>query len=163
MPKRKLPFDAFDFYFSLGPGRSYRAVAEKYGVSKTAVANAAERESWQKRIVECEQKARDAVDKKAVETLEQMSERHLKYCKIIQQKALEALRSMPLSAAMEAVKALNLSIKQERVVRGEPGDRTATVEEMIKREYERWMTTDESEIDDKEIRHDRNSTAEASE
>lgn len=82
------------------------------------------------------------VDKKAVETLEQMSERHLKVCKLIQRKALEALRSMPLTTAMEAVKALNLTIKQERLVRGEPTDRTASVEEVIKREYERWLTND---------------------
>ena len=154
MPKKKLPFDAFDFYFSLGPNRSYRAVADKYEVSKTAVANAAEKENWQKRITDCEQKARENVDKKAVETLEQMSDRHLKYCKIIQRKALETLKTLPLSTAMDAVKALNLSIKQERLARGEPTERHASVEEIIKREYERWMTgpdeTTEEATDDRD-------------
>ena len=34
---KKIPPDAFDFYFSLGPPRSYQAVADKYGVTKRAV------------------------------------------------------------------------------------------------------------------------------
>jgi len=55
------------------------------------------------------------------------------------------LKSMPLSAAMDAVKALDLAIKQERLVRGEPTDRTASVEEVIKREYDRWLTADGGE------------------
>ena len=33
----KLPHDAFSYYVSLGPGRSYTQVATKYGVSKRAV------------------------------------------------------------------------------------------------------------------------------
>ena len=34
---RKLPPDAFEFYFALGLARSYEAVAEKFGVSKRTV------------------------------------------------------------------------------------------------------------------------------
>ncbi len=55
--QKKIPPEAFEYYFALGPGRSYRTVAEHFGVSKTAVANAAEREGWQGRIVKREQKA----------------------------------------------------------------------------------------------------------
>ncbi|MHC4946472.1 MAG: hypothetical protein ACYTG7_25965 [Planctomycetota bacterium] len=74
------------------------------------------------------------------ETLEQMSERHIKVCKLIQGKALEALKSMPLSTAMEAVRALDLAIKQERLIRGEPTDRSAVnIEDVIRREYDRWL------------------------
>jgi hypothetical protein len=138
----KIGIDAFEYYIALGPGRSYQAVADKYGVTKRAVTKKATLENWQQRIIDRERKAHEAMDKKAVETLEQMSARHLKVCKLIQRKALEALRSMPLTTAMEAVKALNLTIKQERLVRGEPTDRTASVEEVIKREYERWLTSD---------------------
>ena len=47
---RKIPPDAFDFYFSLGPPRSYQAVANKYGVTKRAVTNLAGREDWQRRL-----------------------------------------------------------------------------------------------------------------
>ncbi len=53
-----------------------------------------------------------------------MNERHLKTLRLIQRKALEALASMPLGTAMEAVRALDISIAKERLVRGEPSDRT---------------------------------------
>ena len=36
--------------FSLGPGRSYQAVADRYGVSKRAVTALAKRENWQARL-----------------------------------------------------------------------------------------------------------------
>ncbi len=47
---KKIPPDAFDFYFSPGPPRSYQAVADKYGVTKRAVTNLAGREDWQRRL-----------------------------------------------------------------------------------------------------------------
>ena len=142
----KIPPDAFQFYVALGPGRSYAAVAEKYNVTKRAVTKHAARENWQERVREIERKARRASEEKAIETLEQMNDRHLKSLRVIQGKALEALKAMPLNTAMEAVRALDLAIRQERVVRGEPGDRTATtVEETIRGEYERWMVVSEKE------------------
>ncbi len=56
---------------------------------------------------------------------------------------------MPLESAMDAVRALVLSIKQESVLLGEPGDRTAvSVEETIRREYERWMVVSDGEPGD---------------
>ena len=96
----KLPFDAFDHYLSLGPSRSYQAVAEKYGVSKRAVVDLAKKEQWQTQVAEIEAKARENTNQKAVETLEEMAERHLKVCRVIQHKALEALKAVPLTTAM---------------------------------------------------------------
>lgn len=137
---RKLPPDAFDFYISLGLSRSYAAVGRKYGVSKVAVTNRATKEGWQKRVQEIEARARAASDEKAVETMEAINTRHLKSARVIQAKALEALRSMSLDTAMDAVKALHLGVRQERLVLGEPTDRSAVnVEEIIKREYEKLM------------------------
>ncbi|MBU0754900.1 MAG: hypothetical protein KJ831_16555 [Candidatus Eisenbacteria bacterium] len=146
MGNKKLQHDAFEFYFSLGPGRSYRTVADRYEVSKTAVANLAEREDWQQRILDLERKAHEATEKRIAETLEEMGERHIKMIKVVQRKALETLKSMPLNTAIEAVRALDLSIKHERLVRGEPTDRAALdVENLIKREYERWLISEDSE------------------
>ncbi len=109
---RKLPPDAFSYYAGLGPERSYQVVAEHYGVSKQAVTKLAVRESWQRRLED------------------------------IERKALETLKTMPLATAMEAVRALDMSIAKERLVRGEPSDRTAIeVEEVIRREYDRWLVT----------------------
>ena len=166
MARRKLPVDAFEHYFALGHERSYRAVADHYRVSKTAVANLAEREKWQAQVIARERQAREALEQKSVETLEQMNERHIKLCKLIQKKALDALRSMPISAAMEAVRAMDLSIKQERLVRGEPTDRNAVdVEQVIKREYERWLepVEDEDQNGGEPVTEDHGATSEAKE
>ena len=137
---------AFEFYVGLGPDRSYQRVADEFGVSKRAVTKLAARERWQQRVAELERQAREGAEKKALESLEGMNLRHLKSLKVVQGKALEALRTMPLSTAMEAVRALDMAIRQERLIRGEPSDRTAiSVEEVIRREYERWMLPAEDE------------------
>ena len=137
---RKIPPDAFSYYVGLGPDRSYQAVADHYVASKQAVVKVAKRERWQERLLEIERKAQEGADQRAVDSLEAMNERHLKTLTAIQARALEALRAMPLASAMEAVRALDICITKERLVRGEPSDRTAvSVEDAIKREYERWM------------------------
>jgi hypothetical protein len=128
---RKLPPDAFSYYVGLGPDRSYQAVAQRYGVSKQAVTKAAQRESWQERLQKVERQAREGVDRRVVETLETMNERHLKTLRLIQRKALEALASMPLATAMDAVRALDISIAKERLVRGEPSHRTGVALHVI--------------------------------
>ena len=61
---KKIPADAFDHYFSLGPGRSYQQVADRYGVSKRAVTAMAKRENWQARLAAVEQKAQARMDEK---------------------------------------------------------------------------------------------------
>ena len=71
---------------------------------------------------------------------------------IIQARALEALRHMPLESAMEAVRALDIGIRQERLIRGEPSDRTAIqVEDVIRREYSRWIVAENG--DQEEVGH----------
>jgi hypothetical protein len=143
--KRKIPSNAFDLYVAQGTGRSYDRLAGHLGVSKRAVTSRATKERWMERLVEIERKASQEAAKKAVESLEAMNERHLKSIRVVQGRALEALRSMPLTTAMEAVRALDMAIRHERVIRGEPSDRTAvSVEDVIKREYERWMTPKET-------------------
>jgi hypothetical protein len=140
MSTRKLPGDAFEYYFALGPGRSYRAVADHYGTSKTTVGNAATRENWAGRITERERKAREAADQKAAETLADVNDRHLRMFRTIEAKALEALRAMSLERASDAVRALDIAIKGERLILGEPTERHATdIEAIVKREHERWL------------------------
>lgn len=139
---KKLPKEAFEHYVSLGPDRSYQAVADHYGITKRAVTNRAAKEGWQERVAEIETKARRNAEQRLVETLEDMNSRHVKSLRIVQARALEALRNMPLETAMEAVRALEIGIRHERLIRGEPSERTAVqVEEVIRREYSRWMVT----------------------
>ena len=141
--RRKIPSNAFEVYFSLGEGRSYRTVAERFSVSKQAITKLAAKERWQERIQEIEERSRDESDREAVESLSKMNERHLKMLKVVQGKALESLRTMPLATAMEAVRALEMTIKNERLIRGEPSERTAlSVEEVTQREIRRWLALD---------------------
>jgi len=135
----KLPFDAFEYYLSLGPSRSYQAVANHHEVSKRTVTNRALKESWQKRVSQIEHEARERVNQKASETLEQMTERHLKQLRAVQGRAIEALRAMPLNTAMEAVRAIGLAQREERAIRCGPENDGDDVEAIIRREYERWM------------------------
>ena len=140
---RKMPPNAFELYFGLGPSRSYQALAKQLGVSKRTVTATGTRERWQERILELERKAKSAGEQKVLETLESMNARHLKALHIIQAKALETLRRTSLEAAMDAVRSLDMALRHERLIRGEPTERTAlSVEEVIRREYERWMTDD---------------------
>jgi hypothetical protein len=56
---------------------------------------------------------------------------------VIQAKALQALKTMPIETAYQAVRALATSIDHERVVRGEPTERTAVeIETRIRKEHE---------------------------
>ena len=144
-PRRKrIPANAFDHYLALGPARSFQAIAEWCQVSKQAVTKVARQERWLERVAELERKAREKTEEKFVESLEAMNERHLKTLRVIQGKALEALKQFPLSSAMEAVRALDLSIKQERVIKGEPSERTAVnIESIIRQEYQRWLVVSE--------------------
>ena len=138
--KRKIPEDAFDFYYSLGLERSYQRVADEYKVSKQAVTNMATKEDWQGRLKTIELKARLKSEKKAVETAQAIRNRHLQAARVIQTKALEALKKLSLDSAMDAVKALDLGVKQERLLIGEASERSEVrVEDIIKREYKNWM------------------------
>ena len=145
---RKIPPDAFEFYFGLGPDRSYQAVADKYGVSKRAITSVASREGWQARMLKIDRESREKSDHRAVEALDAVREKHLGALQFVLGKAIEALRSMPLDTAMEAVRAIEMVIRQERLVRGDPTDRAEIdVAEVVKRESERWLKLPGEDLD----------------
>lgn len=136
----KLPNDAFDYFFSLGPGRTLAAVAAHFGVSAKTVQRHARADKWDGRAADRERQVRAISDKKAIETLADANERHLKIARIIQRNALEALARKAVDGGMDAVRALDIAVKQERLILGEPTERTGSdVESIIKREYERWL------------------------
>jgi hypothetical protein len=138
----RIPTEAFAYYVGLGVGRSYQAVADKFGVTHTGIVMAAKREHWQERLVEIERKSREAANQKAVEGITAMNERHLKSLRVIQGKALDTLRAKSIESAMDAVRALDIAIKGERLIKGEPTTHaTVSIAETIRNEYERWMAT----------------------
>ncbi len=118
---RRIPDDAFEEYFALGPERSYRRLAEKLGVSKQAISKRAKEDRWQQRIQEREERTREAVATRVEESIEALNARHLKILKAVQAKALEALKGLSMAKAGDVIRALEMSIRQERVIRGEPG------------------------------------------
>lgn len=114
----KLPDNSLGEYLAMGPGRSYEALAKRYGVSKRAVVKRARREGWQGRIAEAEEAARKNTAAKAAETIGALNSRHLRTIRMIQARALETLKATPLRNAMDAIKALLLSLKDERGLLG---------------------------------------------
>ena len=107
--KGKLPLEAFDYYLTLGVGRSYQAVAEKYGVSKVAVTTRAKRDDWQGKIQQIEAEAAKKSQRRAIETREEESERRLKYWQAVERRALEPVRAPTSETVIEAVPAVHLA------------------------------------------------------
>ena len=149
MSRKKLPPDAFEYYFALGPGRSYRDVAEHFGVSKTAVANLAEREDWQQRVSEIDQKARARSDESTADAAAAAKEQRLKSLRMVLLKGVEGLKGMSIDSPRDATRAIIMAVRELRVELGEPSERMAvSVEDTIRREYERWMTVVGDEAED---------------
>jgi transposase len=134
---KRLPHEAYSYYVELGTERNYEAVAKHFGVSKVTVVNHATKERWQERLREAEGKAREEANKKAVDTLQAVKERQLQEARILERRALEALKTLPPEKASKAAAMLNIAWKHELFLLGEPSERTElTVEEVTKREIE---------------------------
>ena len=142
MAHRKLPPAAFEFYYGLGPQRSYMAVAKEFHVSKPTVVSMAKHEGWQEKLKERESKTAETIAKKADETIEQMNERHIRMLKAVQYKGLEALKTLPLKTAAQAVTAIIAATVREFELRNNRGQGVDDIEAIIKREYAQWMTTE---------------------
>ena len=131
----KLPADAFTYYCALGDARSHQAVADHFGTTKRAVTKRAVREDWATRLEKIEAEARRTVDAKIAGDLVEMHLRHRKMLTAMAARAATALRDYPLSSGMDGIKAAGLVIKLERLLAGEPTDRsTVDIEAITKRE-----------------------------
>ncbi len=107
--------EAFRLYMEL---RSYRAVALKFQVTKRAIVKHARKWNWQQRIAEIQAQARADIVRDAAETPEDVDGRHLRILKAIESRALESLRALPIRTTFDAIRALVLSIRQERDLLG---------------------------------------------
>jgi len=146
---RLLPSDALEYYVSLGADRSYQAVADHFGVAKITVTRTATDERWQERIREMEQKAREKSEKRIAEQMDAVRERHLASARVLQGKALVALKSLPPEKAIRAASALAIGWKHELLVLGEPTERSAlSVEEVTRREIQNLLTVEDGDDDD---------------
>ena len=148
MKPRKLPTESFEYYLGLGVGRSYRAVAKHYNVSKVAVTNRGTKEGWQARIAELERVAREQFEQDARSEMKAVRDRQLRAARALQGKAIEALRDLPPERAVKVASALNIGWKHELLLLGEPTERNANVEEVTRREVrELLVVNDEDDWD----------------
>ncbi len=160
----RIPPDAFEHYVSLGPERTHAKIAEEYDVSVRAVSKCASRENWTERLEKIDRDSRERTDKRLGETLDDIRVRHLKTLRVMNARAVEALKQYPLSSAMEAMKAAEVVIKLERLIIGEPTERNAmTIEEITREEIQTLLVVagdeddedeeeeDDGEVDDEEV------------
>ncbi len=87
-------------------------------MTKHAVARLASQERWAERLVEHERTQREAADQRAVESLSEMTARQLRILRSIQGKAIAALKEGGITSALDAVKAIELTFRQERLLAG---------------------------------------------
>src|SRR5688572_27623752 len=130
----RIPPGAYEAYLEQGAERSYQALADRYGCSKTAIVKKAKKERWQERIAEIERKARERAEEKAVDELEAVRQRQLKESRFLLARSLQVLKSQPPERGIRAAAAINIAWKHELLLLGEPTERQANVEELIKRE-----------------------------
>jgi hypothetical protein len=146
---KRLPLQAFDYSVELGPTRSYDAVAKRFGVSKPTVVKHAAKEGWQERLRDAQQRAREEANRKAVDTLQAVKDRQLQEARILEHRALEALRTLPPEKAAKAAMMLQIAWRHELLLLGEPSERTeVTVEEITQREIQSLLRR--VEVDDGE-------------
>lgn len=133
----RLPQEAFSYYVELGPARSYEAVAKKFGVSKVTVVNRAAKERWQERLREAEEEARRQANRKAADTLQEVKARQLQEARILEHRALEALKTLPPDKAVKAAVMLQIAWRQELLLLGEATERSElSIEEVTQREIQ---------------------------
>lgn len=115
--RRKLPSTAFDAYVSLGAARSYEAVARQFGVTKRAVTACAEREDWQGRLADAQEKARIESDRKAADELVAMNARHDGIAGAIETAVVKLMRELGNEATMADLRMAALTIEATQRVR----------------------------------------------
>jgi hypothetical protein len=100
-------------------------VATKFGVARRTVVSAAKREHWGERLEKIEREAQAKADLKLQDTVEETKIRHSKMLRAMAARAAKGLQDYPLNSGMEAIKAAEIVIKLERIIAGEPSERTA--------------------------------------
>lgn len=135
----RLSENAFDYYLGLGNARSYQAVANHFGVCKQTVTNHAKKQRWQQRIAEATQAARNEAEAAFKRDEVDRKRHHLKVSRELIAKAADVLRVLPMTA-MESVQTIDMAMRCERLLLGEPTDRTEnTLEEILREDVRQWM------------------------
>jgi hypothetical protein len=118
---------AFAYYAALGPSRRFGWVADRFGVSDTAVRKHAARERWAERVAALDEEAARTAERKALRSLEERQLRTIK--------AVEKTRDFLLSDDAPEPKWSDLAplVKLELLIGGEATERidVGTAKEML--------------------------------
>lgn len=146
MARKFDPEEAFASYVAAGDRRSYAALAKQYHVAKRSIAECARRHDWPARLAKIEAEAQAKSDKRMSDTRAETRERHLKLLRAVESRAVQALQAHALDSAMEGVRALDASIKLQRVILGEPNERIGfSIEEITRREVESFLAAEDDD------------------
>ena len=137
----RLPSDAFERFLALGPSRSYSKLATALGVSKRSITARAGKEGWQERLAHIEDESRRKTETKAVEDGAAMDERHLRICRAMEMRAVQALQAMPITSAAAAVKTIETAVRLQRLITGK--EKAAPGPSWVEIVAESWANRDE--------------------
>ena len=123
--------EAFDVYWRLGGERTLRRLRAELAAAGRApslrtLAEWSRLYHWQHRLADLEQQALAADDDARIRAIREMADRQAKQALLLQQKGTEWLTKLPLEEATPeaAIRAVVEGAKLERLVRGEPTERT---------------------------------------
>jgi hypothetical protein len=141
-----LPRDAFEFWITLGDGRSVNAVASYYGVNESTVRKVMERDQWELQLAAMEAESAKRTREHLVDEMVEMNRRHLTGLRDLQARALAALRRFPLSTARDALLAYSFATRVEReiVEAGRAPGGGLLPGSKFKEEHSRWMRAEAS-------------------
>ncbi len=123
--------EAFDVYWRLGGERTLRRLREQLAAAGRApalrtLAEGSRKYHWQHRLADLERQARAADDDARIRAIREMADRQAKQALLLQQKGTEWLTKFTREEATPeaAIRAVVEGAKLERLVRGEPTERT---------------------------------------
>ena len=119
----KLPPDPKTYYTQNPDKPSQRKTAKLYGLGKTTIANRSIKEKWVEKRDQFRSKADAKTEEKAIETISDMNVRHYTALTKVEQQCEDTLDSCKFLTAGEALKGMDMSIKGQRTIKGEPTDR----------------------------------------
>lgn len=96
-------------------------IADAVGISRSeTIGDWRRSESWEKERAIIQQETDRRVSQAVAETISEMNSRHLRQYQLLQSKGLAALKRFDPKSATEAQAMMDIGIKGERLVRGEP-------------------------------------------
>jgi hypothetical protein len=146
---RKVPIaEALTLYVGLGHVRSYAAVAKHFGVGTRTILFIAKKYRWPEKLRAIEAIAEERQREHNVGLVIEARERHLKALRVLQGKALAGLRDNSARSVAESTKALEASIRLERLILGESTSNSSiSVEERQQRECDQLVVDEDGDAD----------------